>query len=135
MVSVCGSIHNTVKVLTILFKYIDQVASFPGPAQLSVAISTLFRTASDEKLGGAWERGYRSRSRVNNYKIADLYTSITRSNSGLTVESSQASMYIRSVSTSRVFFFSSLLMRVCPGGTEGSGRVASLSSSSRCHSA
>ena len=30
------------------------LASFPGPAQLSVAIST----ASDEKLGGAWERGY-----------------------------------------------------------------------------
>ena len=33
------------------------LASFPGPAQLSVAI-TLFRTASEEKLGGAWERGY-----------------------------------------------------------------------------
>ena len=34
------------------------VASFPGPAQLSIAISTLFHTASDEKLGGAWKRGY-----------------------------------------------------------------------------
>ena len=32
------------------------IASFPGPAQLSVA-DTLFRTASDGKLGGAWERG------------------------------------------------------------------------------
>ena len=30
------------------------VASFPGPAQLSVACST----TSDGKLGGAWERGY-----------------------------------------------------------------------------
>ena len=29
------------------------LASYPGPAQLSIAIST----ASDEKLGGAWERG------------------------------------------------------------------------------
>ena len=28
-----------------------------------------------------------------------------------------------------------MLMRVCPGGTEGSGREASLSSSSWCHSA
>jgi len=28
-----------------------------------------------------------------------------------------------------------MLMRVCPGGTEGSGREASLSSSSLCHSA
>ena len=38
-----------------------RLASFPGPAQLSVAISTVkrvSRTASDEKLGGAWERGY-----------------------------------------------------------------------------
>ena len=39
------------------------IASFPGPAQLFVAISTekqdtLFHTASDRKLGGAWERGY-----------------------------------------------------------------------------
>ena len=31
------------------------LASFPGPAQLSVA----FSTASDGKLGGAWERGYK----------------------------------------------------------------------------
>ena len=29
------------------------LASFPGPAQLPIA----FNTASDEKLGGAWERG------------------------------------------------------------------------------
>ena len=34
------------------------LASFPGPAQLSVAISTVIHTASDEKLGGAWVRGY-----------------------------------------------------------------------------
>ena len=48
------------------------VASFPGPAQLSVACSTVKRerdrvrvmvrvrvrvTVSDGKLGGAWERG------------------------------------------------------------------------------
>ena len=35
------------------------VASFPGPAQLFVACSTekLYRTNSDGKLGGAWERG------------------------------------------------------------------------------
>ena len=44
------------------------VASFPGPAQLSVACSTVKRervrvrvrvrvTVSDRKLGGAWERG------------------------------------------------------------------------------
>ena len=30
------------------------IASFPGPTQLSITIST----ASDEKLGGAWKRGY-----------------------------------------------------------------------------
>ena len=35
-----------------------KLASFPGPTQLFVAITpTLFCTASDEKLGGAWERG------------------------------------------------------------------------------
>ena len=36
------------------------LASFPGPAQLSVACSTIKRghTASDGKLGGAWERGW-----------------------------------------------------------------------------
>jgi len=37
------------------------LASFPGPAQLSVACSTDWkgpRTESDGKLGGAWERGY-----------------------------------------------------------------------------
>ena len=44
-------------------------------------------------------------------------------------------LYLRSLSTSRVLFFSSMLMRVCPGGTEGSGREASLSSSSLCQSA
>ena len=33
------------------------VALFPGSAQLSVACSS-DRTASDGKLGGAWERGY-----------------------------------------------------------------------------
>jgi len=44
-------------------------------------------------------------------------------------------LHLRSLSTSRVFFFSSMLMRVCPGGTEGSEREASLSSSSLCHSA
>ena len=40
--------------------YTSCVASFPGPTQLSVACSTdkLYRTASDGKLGGAWERGY-----------------------------------------------------------------------------
>ena len=32
------------------------VASFPGPAQLSVAYSTVL-AVSDGKLGGAWERG------------------------------------------------------------------------------
>ena len=31
----------------------NNIASFPGPAQLSIAIST----ASDRKLNGAWERG------------------------------------------------------------------------------
>ena len=46
------------------------VASFPGPTQLFVACSTeewedtmlspLFCTASDGRLGGAWERGYTS---------------------------------------------------------------------------
>ena len=38
-------------------KFLSTVASFPGPAQLSVAISAVFRAASDENLGGAWERG------------------------------------------------------------------------------
>ena len=33
----------------------SELASFPGPAQLSVACSTV--TASDGKLGRAWERG------------------------------------------------------------------------------
>ena len=32
---------------------VDVLASFPGPTQLSVTIST----ASNGKLGGAWERG------------------------------------------------------------------------------
>ena len=43
------------------------VASFPGPAQVSVTCSTgptqlsvACSTASDGKLGGAWERGYLS---------------------------------------------------------------------------
>ena len=31
----------------------DGLASFPGPAQFSIIIST----TNDEKLGGAWERG------------------------------------------------------------------------------
>ena len=36
----------------------SDVASFPGPAQLSVTCSNpLFHIASDRKLGGAWERG------------------------------------------------------------------------------
>ena len=35
-----------------------ELASFPGSTQLSVASSTLFQTASDGKLGGAWEWGY-----------------------------------------------------------------------------
>ena len=34
--------------------YDPMIASFPGPAQYFIAIST----NSDEKLGGAWERGY-----------------------------------------------------------------------------
>ena len=34
--------------------YTNCLALFPGPTQLSIAIST----ASDEKLGGAWEQGY-----------------------------------------------------------------------------
>ena len=38
------------------------LASFPGPAQLSVAFSTVkwerVSTESDGKLDGAWERGY-----------------------------------------------------------------------------
>ena len=33
----------------------DFLASYPGPAQLSV---TCYHTGSDGKLGGAWERGY-----------------------------------------------------------------------------
>ena len=33
------------------------VASFSGPAQLSVACP-LLRTASNRKLGGAWEQGH-----------------------------------------------------------------------------
>ena len=37
-------------IYTIYVKYMD-LASFPGPAQL-------FCTASNKKLGGAWERGY-----------------------------------------------------------------------------
>ena len=45
----CVAVYTMLLGNTILFKYIDQVASFPGPAQLSVAISTLFRTESDEK--------------------------------------------------------------------------------------
>ena len=58
--------QNHVKILYIIWILLLTVASFPGPAQLSVAISTmrkdtklstLFRTASDEKLGGAWKRG------------------------------------------------------------------------------
>ena len=37
----------------------QNLASFPGPAQLFIAISTEkhFRTNSDGKLGGAWVRG------------------------------------------------------------------------------
>ena len=31
------------------------LALFPSPTQLSVTCSTLFRTAGDGKLGGAWE--------------------------------------------------------------------------------
>ena len=34
------------------------LASFPGPASFPSLITRLFRTASDGKLGGAWERGY-----------------------------------------------------------------------------
>ena len=37
------------------------IASFPGPAQVSVtcsAVRRVFHTASDGKLDGAWERGY-----------------------------------------------------------------------------
>ena len=49
--------HSTCSLLyfsctTKLFHY-PRLASFPGPAQLSVAITT----ASNEKLDGAWERG------------------------------------------------------------------------------
>ena len=33
----------------------DFLASYPGPAQFSI---TCYRTGSDGKLGGAWERGY-----------------------------------------------------------------------------
>ena len=34
------------------------LASFPGPAQLSIAIALLVCTVGDGKLGGARERGY-----------------------------------------------------------------------------
>ena len=37
------------------------VASFPGPAQLSIVCSP----ANDGKLGGAWERGYCNGASVN----------------------------------------------------------------------
>jgi len=39
--------------------YTCDIASFPGPAQLSVACSIASDgTATNGKLGGAWERGY-----------------------------------------------------------------------------
>ena len=44
--------------MSIYAKACIRLASFPGPAQLFITITALFRTASDGKLGGAWERGY-----------------------------------------------------------------------------